>query len=378
MGGQKIMATETTNLKLTKPALDDYVLVSDINENSDKIDNAHGEGSSAITTLATSVNDTNTALDNHKADYVAHPGYADATGTNAYSVSLKPAAKSLVKGLGVVFTVANDATGNCTLNVNGLGAKAIMSSDGEQITDLKKGVVYTVRYNGASFTLQGKGGGLDTLKIMQWLATTEPFKSSGYYMYLSKEKRILVRGGSGFPNAMRIYDLKGALIKQILLITDTRISVSNENIFMYRASPGLLVVYDFNGDEVYRTAPGGTYDPYLVAASVSHNVIVTTDGRISFVGYKTYVRLNVRKLDLNFISYYNMEFMDGAGSETRMYSSDTFLSYDNIVMGSLNVVNRYSYPDQNAPPHTCLFQESFTSPGTWKGELNRIQLPTIL
>lgn len=374
------MATETTNLKLTKPALDDYVLVSDINENSDKIDNAHAEVSSVITTLATSVNDTNAALDNHKADYVAHPGYADATGTNAYSVSLKPAAKSLVKGLGVVFTVANDATGNCTLNVNGLGAKAIMSSDGEQITDLKKGVVYTVRYNGTSFTLQGKGGGLDTLKIMQWLATTEPFKTSGYYMYLSKEKRILVRGGNGFPNAMRIYDLNGTLVKQILLITDTRISVSNEHIFMYRASPGLLVVYDFNGDEVYRTAPGGTYDPYLVAASVSHNVIVTTDGKVSNIGSKYYVRLSVLTFNFNLISTYNLEHKDAltVSSTMRYYSNDTFITHGDIILGSLILVDKFGPRHQDAPPMSFLLKESPTTPGTWVIDSNAVQLPTIL
>lgn len=366
------MATETTNLKLTKPALDDYVLVSDINENSDKIDNAHAEVSSAITTLATSVNDTNTALDNHKADYVAHPGYADATGTNTYSVSLKPAAKALVKGLGVVFTVANNATGNCTLNVNGLGAKAIMSSDGEQITDLKKGVVYTVRYNGTSFTLQGKGGGLDTLKIMQWLATTEPFKSSGYYLYLSKEKRILVRGGNGFPNAMRIYDLSGNMIQQLMLISDAKFTVSNKHIIMFRPSPALLRVYDLNGVEIhnaYNSNNLGAVD--LLLLNMNDNIVLLMEKELRTS--VTYIRVRIRKYDLNLNSLegaYNMDVSLPNRINNEAIPGDTFLTVEGKTY--VHIRSGRALPN-NIPDPTYIFQSNYNS-----GVLTKIDYPTIL
>jgi hypothetical protein len=47
-----------------------------------------------------------------------------------------------------------------TLNVNGLGAKPVVKSGGTALAagNLKAGGVYTVRYDGTSFILQGEGG----------------------------------------------------------------------------------------------------------------------------------------------------------------------------------------------------------------------------
>lgn len=97
-------------------------------------------------------------LDSHANDYVAHPGYANTTGTNAYSVTLNPKPTTLVAGLGVVIKVGNNATANCTLNVNGLGAKPIVDSGGKQVKNLKADSIYSLRYGGTSFILQGEGG----------------------------------------------------------------------------------------------------------------------------------------------------------------------------------------------------------------------------
>jgi hypothetical protein len=53
------------------------------------------------------------------------------------------------------------STGASTINVNGYGAKAIVDSLGNPITNggLKALTPYTLRYNGVNFILQGKGGG---------------------------------------------------------------------------------------------------------------------------------------------------------------------------------------------------------------------------
>lgn len=96
----------------------------------------------------------------HKADDTSHVRYGSASGTNSKIVTLNPAPTSLVEGFALSFknTVAN--TGTSTLNVNGLGAKPIVKSNGIAVAsgNLKAGSIYTVRYDGTSFILQGEGG----------------------------------------------------------------------------------------------------------------------------------------------------------------------------------------------------------------------------
>lgn len=96
----------------------------------------------------------------HTVDYVQHPGYGLATGVNAKSITLSPAFKEYLDGVGVVFKNLEANTGPATLNVNGLGAKSILKANGSAPAagSLKAGIIYTVRYNGTVFILQGEGG----------------------------------------------------------------------------------------------------------------------------------------------------------------------------------------------------------------------------
>lgn len=102
-----------------------------------------------------------TEFDAHLADYVKHPGYGVATGSaNAYEVTINPAPTSYVEGMAIVIKINVDNTGPSTINVNGLGAKAIKKPNGNDVSagNLKSGSIYTLRYNGANFILQGEGG----------------------------------------------------------------------------------------------------------------------------------------------------------------------------------------------------------------------------
>ncbi|THD15383.1 hypothetical protein CI793_13535 [Anoxybacillus ayderensis] len=97
----------------------------------------------------------------HSADYVKHPGYGVATGSaNAYAVTLNPAPTSYVEGMAIAVKINVDNTGSSTINVNGLGAKAIKKPNGNNVSagNLKAGSIYTLRYNGTNFILQGEGG----------------------------------------------------------------------------------------------------------------------------------------------------------------------------------------------------------------------------
>lgn len=102
----------------------------------------------------------NNELDTHLEDYVKHPGYGVATGSaNAYSVTLNPAPTSYVEGMAIAVKINVNNTGASTINVNGLGAKAIKKSNGDDVSvgNLKAGSIYTMRYNGTNFILQGEG-----------------------------------------------------------------------------------------------------------------------------------------------------------------------------------------------------------------------------
>ncbi|MBO9597921.1 MAG: hypothetical protein J7559_08915 [Cohnella sp.] len=94
-------------------------------------------------------------------DYIRQPGYAAATGSaNAYAIALSPALAAYDAGVCVAVKIPVANTGASTLNVNGLGAKAILDSKGNAMTagKLKTDSIYTLRYNGTAFIVQGEGG----------------------------------------------------------------------------------------------------------------------------------------------------------------------------------------------------------------------------
>ena len=99
-----------------------------------------------------------TNLNAHLADYVRQPGYAIDTGTaNTYAVSLDPAPTAYVDGMALSVKINTDNTGASTINVNGLGGKAIKKPNGNDVSagNLKAGSIYPLRYNGTNFILQG-------------------------------------------------------------------------------------------------------------------------------------------------------------------------------------------------------------------------------
>jgi hypothetical protein len=132
----------TANYGLKKPEGTDVVDIQNFNDNADTID---AELKKRVTT----------------SDYIRSPGYAVDTGTaNAYVVTLNPAPTAYADGMAVTVKIKTTNTGASTLNINGLGAKAILDSHGNVLIagKLKAGLPYTFRYNGTNFILQGEGG----------------------------------------------------------------------------------------------------------------------------------------------------------------------------------------------------------------------------
>lgn len=134
------MSTSTTNYSLVKPDLNETADIGVINSNMDTIDNK-------MKSIESSTN------------YVRQPGYAvDSGSANAYLVTLSPAPTSYIDGMCIAVKIANSSTGASTINVNNLGAKNILDGMGNAIVSgqLVAGYIYTLRYNGTNFIIQGK------------------------------------------------------------------------------------------------------------------------------------------------------------------------------------------------------------------------------
>lgn len=114
------------------------------------------------TSVVSAVNEVSQSISSHKTDYASHVPYAVASGSaNAYAVTLSPAPSAYVEGMALAVKINVQNTGASTLNVNGLGAKSIKKANGNDVAagNLKAGSIYTLRFNGTNFILQGEGGG---------------------------------------------------------------------------------------------------------------------------------------------------------------------------------------------------------------------------
>lgn len=140
----------TPKLGLKKPVGTEAVTRAAYNENLDILD------SNAADKNALAAVQQNVAA--HLADRAQHIPYAAATGAaNIYAVSLNPVPTTYTEGMALAVKINVDNTGASTVNVNGLGAKAIKKPNGNDVSagNLKAGSIYTLRYNGANFILQG-------------------------------------------------------------------------------------------------------------------------------------------------------------------------------------------------------------------------------
>lgn len=60
--------------------------------------------------------------------------------------------------MGIAVLINANSTGASTININGIGAVGIKKANGNDVTNLKANSIYTMRYNGTNFILQGEGG----------------------------------------------------------------------------------------------------------------------------------------------------------------------------------------------------------------------------
>ena len=86
----------------------------------------------------------------------ALPYAADTGAVDAYAIALTPALTAYIEGMPIFFKSANANTGApATLNINGLGAKAVKRSVGADLSagDILTGQILCVVYDGVNFQL---------------------------------------------------------------------------------------------------------------------------------------------------------------------------------------------------------------------------------
>ncbi|WP_027629474.1 hypothetical protein [Ruminiclostridium cellobioparum] len=160
------MAKNTSNYNLKKPSPEDFYNVEDQNGNMDIIDQELERLNEDNQNTDQKISSVSSDLSSHLSDYVRQPGYAISTGVaNTYLATLNPAPATFGEGLGIVLKIHAANTGPSTLNVNGIGAKPIIDSKGYQIQagKLLYGRIYSLKYDGANFQLQGEGGDIPKL-----------------------------------------------------------------------------------------------------------------------------------------------------------------------------------------------------------------------
>ncbi len=130
---------QTTNYNLVKPELTDSPPdITVMNTNWDKIDAELKSHDDKINNLS---------------------AYAVASGTNTYIATIA-GITSLTEGISVRIKFTNANTGTGTLNINSLGAKAIVKSNGAALSsgNIKAGQICNLAYTGSNFQLLGEGG----------------------------------------------------------------------------------------------------------------------------------------------------------------------------------------------------------------------------
>lgn len=104
--------------------------------------------------------DTDKLLDLARAIQTGKLNYAVAAGTaNAITATLSPAPDSLFSGLRFRLKIATTNTGAVTLNLNGLGVKAVVKRGGQPLkrADLQANTVPAFTYNGTDFEVDLSG-----------------------------------------------------------------------------------------------------------------------------------------------------------------------------------------------------------------------------
>ncbi len=130
-----------------------------LSESKSYTDGKTEELQTALQNTNTNVSLINNTVNTHLSDYTMQIPWAGTSTNSGNSYSLaNPVISILLTGMAVSFKCNADATGAVTLNWAGTGDKSVLKANGLSVSNWKVGGVYTVRFDGINFRLQGEGG----------------------------------------------------------------------------------------------------------------------------------------------------------------------------------------------------------------------------
>lgn len=201
-------------------------------------------------------------MDSHLENYILQIPYGVASGSaNTYTVTLNPPLTSYTEGVAVAVKINASNTGASTININGKGAKSIRDPRGNVLTagKLIAGSIYTLRYNGTNFILQGEGptGNATASDLLSGkTASTDAGEITGTMPNRAGDNANLASSVSG--TTLKLIAPKGYYdgINDTVTITDADFIASNiksgVNLF------GITGTMPIKPDD-YRGAPGGQF-----------------------------------------------------------------------------------------------------------------------
>ena len=153
-------AAATINVKAFEATAANFVLQADESDD-------NGDDWAIVCTTADAINFTNDASGSHVLGFgMAAPAgafvingslnfAADAQGSDTYVITLSPAPTAYTTGMYICYTATTANTGACTINVNGLGAKNLLSLNNVTPPDnyIEAGSVVVAVYDGTSFQM---------------------------------------------------------------------------------------------------------------------------------------------------------------------------------------------------------------------------------
>jgi hypothetical protein len=236
-------------------------------------------------------------VDNHISDNTSHVPFFVTTGiANVYSVGL-PKGFTLKKGIGISVEINVNNTGASTLNIANTGAKPIKKQNGNDVAagQLKAGIIYTLRYNGTNFILQGEGASGDATAsdlLFDKTATTDAGEIRG---------NIPTRaGGTVIPSTVDQTKTSGYYPSEIVVKGSLNLLAPN-------------IKKDVNIFDVI-----GTYDPKR-AGTINHGGNQTHLQVSGLTFIPKYIMLWV--VSTNKLIIYNVDFTNGF-----------FRSFDNAIL----------------------------------------------
>lgn len=240
---------------------------------------------------------------------------------------LDPVPLKLVEGMGVVFKLASDVTAPCTLNVNELGAIPVVDSEAKPIKQLKAGGVYTVRYNGTSFILQAKGGGVDVLEQLMRISRLKQ------YVVLKtrlSDEVMIVEGEHDGITGIFTTDLEGTVLYRHKKVGNHVVVTENEVIHYYinhRYNPygttDNIVVTDYYGNELFKYE--GSMNGVLIGYIIENNSIILVTSNLV-------AEVNMLGLTLK----------SSSANSPSLNSQGKARTYNNIRAGNVVYANLYS------------------------------------